>query len=291
MSPASTQLAVDHGSIPARAGIGLRSPHHDDLLVQRPHLAFVEVHSENFFADGGAQLEYLTRVRELYPVSLHGVGLSLGSTDPLNREHLWRLQRLVQTTQPALVSEHLSWGSVDGIYLNDLLPLPYTEEALSHMIERVRTVQDHLGRQILIENVSSYLRYTHSQIEEWDFLAALAGEADCGLLLDVNNVYVSSRNHGFDARTYLAKLPVTRVHEVHLAGHSINRFADREILIDTHSRPVCEEVWSLYRFALERFGATPTLIEWDADLPSLQDLVAEARKADLYLERCHALAA
>lgn len=291
MSPASTQPAVDHGSIPARAGIGLRSPHHADLLEVQPDLAFVEVHSENFFADGGAQIEFLARVRELYPVSVHGVGLSLGSTDPLNREHLWRLQRLVQTTQPTLVSEHLSWGSVDGIYLNDLLPLPYTEEALSHMVERVRTVQDYLGQQILIENVSSYLRYAHSPIEEWDFLAALAEEADCGLLLDVNNVYVSSRNHGFDARKYLAKLPATRVREIHLAGHSINRYSDREILIDTHSRPVCDDVWSLYCVALERFGPTPTLIEWDADLPPLQGLVAEARKADRLLEHCHALAA
>lgn len=291
MTRPSTIARVDHGSIPARAGIGLRSPHHADLLAERPAVAFLEVHSENFFAEGGAQLEYLAQVRELYPLSLHGVGLSLGSTDPLNREHLWRLQRLAQMTNPAFVSEHLSWGSVGGVYLNDLLPLPYTEEALAHMIDRVRTVQDILGRQILLENVSSYLRYAHSHIEEWDFLAALANEADCGLLLDVNNVYVSSRNHGFDARTYLSKLPIARVFEMHLAGHSINRHRDREILIDTHSRPVCDEVWSLYGFALERFGATPTLIEWDTDLPALSELVSEARKADSFLERCHAVAA
>lgn len=287
----STIGTVHAGPIPARAGIGLRSPHHDEVLAQCPPVGFLEVHSENFFADGGAQLEYLAQVRERYPLSLHGVGLSLGSSDPLNREHVWRLQRLAQEMQPALISEHVCWGSVGGVYLNDLLPLPYTEEALAHMVERVTQVQELLGRQILIENVSSYLRYTHSQIEEWDFLRALAEQADCALLLDVNNVYVSSRNHGFDPHTYIRSLPRERIGEMHLAGHSVTRYRGREILIDTHSRPVCDEVWSLYRFALEHIGPTPTLIEWDADLPPLSALLREAHTAERLLEQSDALAA
>lgn len=291
MSTVSTQGTSSGGPIPARAGIGLRSPHHTELLAQRPDVGFLEVHSENFFADGGAQIEYLAQVRELYPLSLHGVGLSLGSTDPLNREHVWRLQRLVQSTQPAFVSEHLCWGSVDGVYLNDLLPLPYTDEALAHLVARVTEVQELLGRRLLIENVSSYLQYSHSQIAEWDFLDALARQADCGLLLDVNNVYVSSRNHGFDPHTYICSLPRERVREIHLAGHSTNTYGAREILIDTHSQPVCDEVWSLYAFALKRFGPTPTLIEWDSALPPLSGLVAEAGKAAFLLEQSHALAA
>lgn len=288
------QSGVDRffaAAIPARAGVGLRAQHHDDLLRERPPIGWLEAHSENYFADGGAQLDYLMRLRALYPLSLHGVGLSLGSTDPLDREHLRRLKRLIQLSEPGLVSEHLSWGSVGGAHLNDLLPLPYTEEALAHMIRRVSEVQDSLGRQILVENVSSYLEFTGGDLREWEFLAELAIESGCGVLLDVNNVYVSSRNHGFDARAYLSSLPHRCVQEMHLAGHSVNRFPDGEILIDTHSAPVCEDVWSLYDFALERFGPAPTLIEWDADIPPIATLLAEAKRADRMLERRHAVAA
>lgn len=277
--------------IPANAGIGLRAQHHDDLLRARPAIGWLEAHSENYFADGGAQIDYLMQLRALYPMSLHGVGLSLGSTDPLDREHLWRLKRLVQLAEPGIVSEHLSWGSSGGIYMNDLLPLPYTEEALTHMIRRVGEVQDYLGRQILIENVSSYLEFKASELREWEFLAALASASGCGLLLDINNVYVNSRNHDFDPGTFLAHVPRTAVQEMHLAGHSVNRHGDIEILIDTHSGPVSEPVWALYERAVERFGRVPTLIEWDTDIPSLEVLVAEAAQANLYLERGRAIAA
>jgi len=279
------------GSIPAQAGIGLRSVHHEAIVHDRPHIGWLEVHSENYFADGGAQLEHLTKARALYPLSLHGVGLSLGSTDPLNTDHLRKLKRLVQWSEPAFVSEHLSWGSVDGAFLNDLLPLPYTEEALTHMIQRVTQLQDFLGRQILIENISSYLQFNCTQLLEWEFLSALAQESGCGLLVDVNNVYVSACNHGFDAQRFLSSLPRQSVQELHLAGHSINRYGDREIRIDTHSAPVCDAVWQLYAYALSCFGALPTLLEWDTDIPALDVLVAEANKANPYLECAHDLAA
>ena len=277
--------------IPVRAGIGLRARHHDDLLRERPPLGWLEAHSENYFAEGGAQLDYLLKLREHYPLSLHGVGLSLGSTDPFDREHLWRLQRLVHLAQPGLVSEHLCWGSVEGTFANDLLPLPYTQEALRHMIRRVGEIQDFLGRQILVENVSSYLQFAGSEMPECEFLAALAFESQCGVLLDVNNIYVSSRNHGFDARTFISHVAPVGVQEIHLAGHTVKPLEHGEILIDTHSAPVCEAVWDLYEFAVARCGPVPTLIEWDTDIPALDVLVAEAARADLTLERRHDVAA
>jgi uncharacterized protein len=278
-------------SIPAQAGIGLRAPHHAAVVCERPRVAWLEAHSENYFADGGAQLEHLFKARSLYPLSLHGVGLSVGSTDPFNREHLAKLKRLVQWSEPGLVSEHLSWASVNGTFLNDLLPMPYTSEALQHMISRVSELQDYLGRQILIENISSYLRFHGEQLTEWEFLAALARESGCGLLVDVNNVYVSACNHGFDACQFLSALPAAAVQELHLAGHSINHYGGRDILIDTHSAPVCDAVWQLYAHALQCFGPVPTLIEWDMELPALDVLVAEADKANQYLEHSHDLAA
>lgn len=283
--------AVPAGPIPAVAGIGLRTPHQEQIVSERPVVGWLEVHSENYFADGGMQIERLLSARSFYPLSLHGVGMSLGSTDPLDVEHVRRLKRLIGWSQPALISEHLSWGSVNSVHLNDLLPLPLTEEALKHMIRRVGELQDLLGRQILVENVSSYLRFGHSQLTEWEFLAGLASESHCGLLVDVNNVYVSATNHGFDARHYLSALPRQLVQELHLAGHTRNRYGDREILIDTHSAPVCDAVWQLYEYALDCYGPVPTLIEWDADLPTLEVLVSEAAKADRRLEKVHALAA
>lgn len=279
------------GSIPATAGIGLRAIHHDPLLEQRPAVGWLEAHSENYFADGGAQLDYVTRLRGRYPLSLHGVGLSLGSIDELDREHLRRLRRLVDSIEPGLVSEHVCWGAIGGMHLNDLLPLPYSAEALHHLSARVSQLQDVLGRQVLLENVSSYLEFTTSEMSEPEFLVALARATGCGLLLDVNNVYVSARNHGFDARAFIARIPPPLVGEIHLAGHSINRLGDCEILIDTHSTRVCPAVWELYEFALARCGPVPTLIEWDTDIPALDVLVAEARAADERLEQVLGLAA
>ena len=261
------------------------------MLRDRPDIGWLEAHSENYFADGGAQIDSLLALRELYPLSLHGVGLSLGSVDPLDRDHLWRLKRLVHLAEPALVSEHLSWGAIDGTHLNDLLPLPYTEEALQHMVTRVGELQDYLGRQVLIENVSSYLQFANAQLTEWEFLRTLAERSDCGLLLDVNNVYVSSQNHGFDAREYIAHIDARHVREIHLAGHSVNTHGDFSILIDTHSRPVSDAVWDLYAFTIARLGRVPTLIEWDSDVPALPVLVAEGHRADRFMEALHAHAA
>ena len=272
-------------------GIGLRPQHHAEFLERRPALGWVEVHSENFFARGGMQRDILADVCTHYPLSLHGVGLSIGSTDPLNTTHLAELARLVRDCKPLLVSEHLAWGSVDGRYMNDLLPLPYTAEALRHMAARVGQVQDFLGRQILIENVSSYLQFNGSEMAEWEFLAALATESGCGILLDVNNLYVNAVNHGFDPCEYLKFLPPRAVQEIHLGGHSVERLGTRELLLDTHSAPACSAVWQLYGAALERFGPVRTLIEWDAQLPALDVLVAEARKIEQELRVCRADAA
>jgi len=278
-------------TIPALAGIGLRPPHYQGLVDSRPSVGWLEVHSENYFGRGGAPLFYLEKLRGHYPVSLHGVGLSLGSTDPLDRLHLQRLKDLAARIEPSLVSEHLSWSSIEGAYLNDLIPLPYTEEALDHLVNRIRQTQDFLGRRILIENPSSYLAFTHSTLSEPDFLVETAHRADCGILLDVNNVYVSCRNHGWNAVEYLNCIPAEKVEEIHLAGHSLNRFAGGEILIDTHDHPVCEAVWHLYEQALDRFGPCPTLVEWDTNLPSLETLVGEAIKANELLEAHYAKAA
>lgn len=277
--------------IPARAGIGLRAPHHAVLIADRPEVGWLEVHSENYFADGGAQLEHLARARALYPISVHGVGLSLGSADALDGEHLRKLKRLVHWLQPGLVSEHLSWSSVDGVFLNDLLPLPYTQEVLAHLDRRITQVQEYLGREIAIENISSYLRYPIPQLDEAEFLGELAQRAGCGLLIDINNIHVSARNHGFDAARYLCAISPRHVRELHLAGHTATQHDGREILIDTHSAPVSTAVWSLYELALARFGPVPTLIEWDAELPALQVLVREAARAESLLEGAHARAA
>lgn len=275
-------------SIPARAGIGLRAAHYRDVTEIRPDVGWLEVHSENYFGDGGAPLYYLERAREHYPISLHGVGLSLGSADPLNREHLHKLKRLIDRIQPGLVSEHLCWSSIDGRYLNDLLPLPYTEEAIAHVVARIREVQDFLGRRILIENLSSYLQYKHSAMPEWEFVATVVERADCDLLLDVNNIYVSARNHDFDPLQYLRAVPAARVKEIHLAGHIVKHHDDGEILIDTHNARVCQDVWALYRNTIAHLGARPTLIEWDSELPALSILIDEARLAQNILEQKHA---
>ena len=274
--------------IPSQAGIGLRAEHYHDVLEQRPPVGWMEVHSENYFGAGGRPLHYLDRIRADYPISLHGVGLSLGSTDPLSEKHLQKLKTLVQRCEPILVSEHLSWGSVGGRYFNDLLPLPYRDDTLEHMVARVSQVQDYLQRPILIENLSSYLQFDSSDIPEWEFLAALAQRSGCGLLLDVNNIYVSARNHGLNAQDFLRGIPQHLVGEIHLAGHSIKTFDDGELLIDTHDQRVSAGVWSLYRDAVRRFVNVPVLIEWDAQLPALDVLVAEAQQAAMILRDSYA---
>lgn len=280
-------------TIPPRAGIGLRAEHFDDILEHRPDIGWVEAHSENYFGLGATSLnnnggskpfEYLERVRHLYPVSLHGVGLSVGSTDPLNQQHLKNLKHLIDRIEPGLVSEHLSWGSVNDRYFNDLLPMPYTEESLDHMVQRINEVQEFLGRQILIENVSSYLEYKVSTIPEWEFVTELSQRAGCAVLLDVNNVYVNAMNHGFNAERFIESIPVKSVKEIHLAGHTVKEIDGGVIRLDTHDHLVCDEVWELYRLAVNRFGAVPALIEWDKDLPKLDVLVAEANRADAIRE-------
>lgn len=259
----------------APVGIGLRAPHYAQILRERPALAFLEVHSENFFAAGGAPLAWLERFRGEYPLSLHGVGLSLGSADPLDERHLGKLRRLARRFEPMRVSEHLCWSSFGGRHANDLLPLPYTEESLAHVVRRVQAVQEYLGRQILVENVSSYLQFPGSTIPEWEFVAAVARRSGCGVLLDVNNIWVSAVNHGFDARRYLEAIDPASVGEIHLAGFE----RAGQMLIDTHGARVSDDVWSLYDAALARVGVHPTLVEWDADIPPLGVLLEEAQKA------------
>jgi uncharacterized protein len=256
-------------------GIGLRSKHYARFLSERPDVAWIEAISENFIGVGGRPFAVLDKVRRDFPVVLHGVSVSIGSVDPLDQAHLAGLRDLAARIQPAYVSDHLCWGVHRGRYLHDLLPLPYTEEALAHVVQRVREVQDVLGRQILLENVSSYVGFRASTMPEWEFVAEVARRADCGILLDVNNVYVSARNHGFDAREYLAQIPIDRVGQFHLAGHS-----DRgTYLFDTHDGPVADPVWELYAFAVRRFGRVPTLIEWDEHVPELERLIEESRVA------------
>ena len=270
------------GPIPARAGIGLRHQHYRAIVESKPTVGWLEVHSENYFG-GGRPLAFLEAARADYPVSLHGVGLSLGTDGPLDRTHLARIKALIERIEPCLVSEHVSWSVTGGVYLNDLLPLPYTEESLAVISAHVRETQDFLGRQILVENPSTYLQFTHSTIPEWEYIAAIVARTGCGLLLDVNNVYVSAGNHGFDARGYLDAMPETAVREIHLAGHSLRGLGDVSLRIDDHGSAVCDGVWQLYVEAVARLGPVPTLIEWDSSLPELPVLVAEAEKADRIL--------
>ena len=256
-------------------GIGLRPPHYPQVLDGSIRADWFEVISENLMSRGGRPLAVLERARTLAPVVLHGVSLSLGGVDELRADYLADLERLIDRYQPAWVSDHLCWGTSAGRWAHDLLPLPYTEEALAHVAARVRRVQDRLGRRILVENVSSYVTYAHSTMPEWTFLAALAEQADCGILLDVNNVYVSAVNHGFDPRAYLAGIPASRVGQIHLAGHSNHGTH----LLDTHDHPVPPPVWELYREAVRGIGPVSTLVEWDEDIPPLPDLLAEAERA------------
>jgi uncharacterized protein len=255
-------------------GIGLR-PKHYPRVLDGERADWFEVISENYMVRGGRPLAVLERVRADTPVVLHGVSLSIGSTDPLDGEYLGELGKLIARIEPAWVSDHLCWGSHGHRYAHDLLPLPYTDEAVDHVVGRVREVQDRLGRRILLENVSSYVAFRHSTMPEWQFLAAIAEQADCGILLDVNNVFVSAANHGFRAEDYLTGLPGDRIGQIHLAGHTDHGTH----LLDTHDAPVRDEVWDLYRETVRRFGALPTLVEWDDHLPPIEDVLAEAARA------------
>ena len=279
MSALATAAMPARGSIPARAGIGLRFPHHRVVLDSHPEVAWFEVHTENYMG-GGTPMDYLEAVRKDYPLALHGVGLSLGSAEGVDPAHLERVRQVVDRVEPGLVSEHLSWSVVGGIYLADLLPLPMTEEALAVVCRHVEQLQACLKRRILVENPSTYLQFRHSTIPEWEFLAWVAERTGCGILCDVNNIYVSACNHGWNASTYLAALPPAAIGEIHLAGHTLRRLEDGATLrIDDHGSRVPPAVWTLYAEALARFGSVPTLIEWDTDVPPLTVLIEEAAKA------------
>ncbi len=256
-------------------GVGLRLKHYGRFLEERPAVDWVEAISENFMWQGGRPMAVLEKVRRERPVVLHGVSLSIGSVDPLNPGYLDELKTLVGRIEPAWVSDHLCWGSHGGRYAHDLLPLPLTDESLAHVVDRIGRVQDVLGRQILVENVSSYVEFRSSSIPEWEFLNEVARRADCGILLDVNNVYVSAQNHGFAALDYLRGVDARRVGQFHLAGHSHKG----RYLVDTHDHPVPEPVWQLYREAVRLCGRVSTLIEWDDNIPKLEELVAESDKA------------
>jgi uncharacterized protein (UPF0276 family) len=262
--------------INSRVGIGLRSPHIEELMCGDPVVSWLEVHSENWFAEAGPIAQKLEEIRSRFDLSLHGVGLSIGSADGIDAGHLRRLKALVERCNPILISEHLSWGSIDGRHSNDLLPMPYTESALQLLIERVDFVQQALGRKILIENLSSYCQFSESTMPEWVFVRALAEAANCGILLDVNNVYVNASNHGFNPEHYLNAMPWERVDEVHLAGYD----TWEDVLVDTHGNPVQAPVWDLFhRYQHQLSPATRILIEWDNDLPDLATLLVEAHKA------------
>lgn len=260
-------------------GLGLRTAHFEDVLQTQPKVDWFEIISENFMVDGGKPKYYLHKIREQYPMVMHGVSLSLGSTDGLDLQYLQRLKNLIAEVQPEWVSDHLCWTQLGGTNSHDLLPMPYTEEALDFVAARIRQTQDFLGKQILIENVSSYITYSESQMTEWGFLNEVAERADCCLLLDLNNIFVSARNHQFEPLEYLNSINGSRVRQIHLAGHS--DFGD--YIIDTHDHPVVDPVWDLYEVAVKKFGAVSAMIERDDDIPPLAELVLELDKArDIY---------
>ena len=268
-------------------GLGLRVDHYEAILADRPAVDWFEVLTENYLVPGGKPLHYLMRMRERYPLAMHGVSMSIGSSAPLDRGYLEQVKQLAQRVEPAWISDHLCWTGVAGRNTHDLLPLPYTEEALEHVAERVRTVQDILGRRILLENVSSYVAFRDSSLTEWEFLHGVAERADCLILLDVNNIYVSAVNHEFDPRDYLDAIPAGRVQQIHLAGHENHG----DYLIDTHDHPVPDPVWELYAAAVARFGAVSTMIERDAHIPPLAELCAELDEARSLAARTLASAA
>jgi len=256
-------------------GIGLRLEHYNELEKEQENIPWFEVLSDNYLIEGTTQRDYLYKFRENNPVTFHGVGLSIGSTEPLNKDYLTRLKQLKDEVQPAWVSDHLCWTSAHGVVTHDLIPLPYTQTVVDHIVDRISQVQDYLGEQLVIENVSSYLQFKATDMTEWDFINEVTSRSDCKLLLDVNNIYVNAQNHKFDADEYLFAMPASRVAEMHLAGYE-----DRGThLLDTHSRPVSEPVWDLFKKAVQHVGDVPVLIEWDNDIPSLERVIKESEKA------------
>ena len=268
-------------------GLGLRAPHVSTILQKRPRVPWFEVLVDNYQVDGGPALHHLESVRRDYALTFHAVGMNLGGTDPLDKTYLARLKQLVDRFEPAFVSDHLCWNTVNGNCLHDLLPLPYEQTVIQHVADRISRVQDLLGCRLLLENVSSYLTYRHSIMEEWEFLVEITERADCNLLLDVNNIYVSAQNHGFDPLRYLDAIPVQRVRELHLAGYE----DAGTHLLDTHGAPVHEPVWDLYRETLQVMGPRPTLIEWDNNIPAFDVLYAEGRKATVMMQEVCRVAA
>ena len=271
--------------LPSRAGVGLKPEHYTVIVDTMPDIGWFEVHAENYMGDGGAPHHHLSAIRERYPISLHGVGLSIGSAAPLDTGHLARLKALIERYSPAQFSEHLAWSTHDGTYLNDLLPVPYNAETLVRVAEHVDQVQHALGVRMLLENPSTYLRFAESDMGEIDFLAGIAARTGCGLLLDVNNVQVSATNHAYDAVAYLEAFPVELVGEFHLAGYDASTDETHApLLIDTHDRAVLPDVWDLYQLAVRRAGPRPTLIEWDANVPGWPELFEEAQKAERIMQ-------
>ncbi|MCX7146284.1 MAG: DUF692 domain-containing protein [Sulfuritalea sp.] len=283
--------------LPARGGVGLKPEHFRDILASAPDLGFFEIHAENYMVDGGPFHHYLSRIRENYPLSIHGVGLSIGSESALDEEHLNRLARLLDRYQPESFSEHLAWASHGSVFLNDLLPVPYNAETLARVCMHVDQVQHRLKRRMLLENPATYVEFASSTMSETAFIADVVKQTGCGLLLDVNNVYVACVNHHRDPRAYIEALPLDAVGQIHLAGFARDTdVAGDTLLIDSHGAPVAQAVWELYAFALERLGPTPTLIERDNDIPSFPVLLAEAHQAEAIMakvaagRRCEALA-
>jgi hypothetical protein len=273
-------------AIPPRAGVGLKPDHYRTILGTEPDIGFFEVHAENYMGAGGPPHRYLGGIRDRYPLSLHGVGLSIGADRPLDRDHLQRLKRLIERYQPGQFSEHLAWSSHAGAFLDDLLPVPYTRESLARICAHIDETQDALGRRMLLENPATYLAFAESTYSETEFIAEIVRRTGCGLLLDVNNVYVASTNQQWDPVRYIDEFPLSHVEEIHLAGHA--RETDekgRPLLIDSHDRPVADIVWDLYRHAVARLGPVPTLIEWDAKLPDWPGLQAEADRAEAVMLR------
>lgn len=283
----SRTISFSHAAtVPPRAGVGLKPNHYSSILETGPDVGFFEVHAENYMGSGGPPLRYLQAIRERYPISLHGVGLSIGADRPLDTEHLGRLKKLVDQYEPGLFSEHLAWSTHDAGYLNDLLPLPYTDESLMRVCDHVDAVQTALGRRMLLENPSTYVVFAESTIPEVEFLAEVAARTGCGLLLDVANVEVSATNHGYDPIAYLNAFPMRHVGEIHLAGsaEAVDDAGNR-LLIDAHDSPVAADVWDLYSHTLDQVGPVPTLIEWDNDVPAWPVLLAEADRAEGMLRR------
>jgi uncharacterized protein (UPF0276 family) len=265
------------------AGIGLRSQHYEELIETRPDIGWLEVHTENFFG-GGIHRHYLAKAREIYPVSFHCVGISLGSDQPVDKGHLKQIKELIDIYEPFQVSDHLSWSASGNAHLNDLLPLPYTKETMERVCNNIDIVQNFFERKILLENPSSYVSFTDDCMSEYEFLNEISDKSGCKILLDINNIYVQQYNHGYSARDYIKNIKSDAVEEIHLAGATRRDFEKGSLLVDTHSKAVSKVVWELYEYATKRLGSIPTLIEWDSDIPELDKLIGEAKKAQAIID-------